>query len=302
MEQATVKPVRTLLVSDVHLGCKHSRPGELLAFLQQFSPEAVYLVGDIIDSWKINTAWHWSPECDDVIAHLVNWSRQGTQLFYVPGNHDAFLRNPIFRSGIFGDIPRLRIADEFVFQTRQGWRFMVTHGDLFDCVESKAQWASKGSSTLYDGCLSLNRWIHQWSKFNRGGSHRLTNPYGVCALLKERVKRCIRFISSYESKIMDHARMNDCDGVICGHIHTPDIVATDSMWYLNTGDWVENCTGLVEQHDGQIHLVQRYAEDVILDLPEKIQTHPIEFQPTVQRKPLSLPVPVRECVSEEQVA
>ncbi|TWU44165.1 UDP-2,3-diacylglucosamine hydrolase [Novipirellula aureliae] len=288
------------MVSDVHLGCKHSQASEFLAFLQRFSPEAVYLVGDFIDAWKFNTAWHWSAECNEVIAHLMSWSRQGTQLFYVPGNHDAFLRNPLFRSGLMSENQGLRIANEFVFVTSQGWRFLVTHGDLFDCVESNAQWASKGSSAFYDGCLSLNRRLHRWRCSKRGESEHPTNPYGVCALLKDRVKRCIKFVSNYESKIMAHARTSHCDGVICGHIHTPDIIASDSMWYCNTGDWVENCTGLVERHDGQIRLVQRYAEDRVLDLPKKSMSQKSDCQLPIEPQPLT--VAVRKRLSEECAA
>ncbi|MEP1648079.1 MAG: UDP-2,3-diacylglucosamine diphosphatase, partial [Rhodopirellula bahusiensis] len=128
-------------------------------------------------------------------------------------------------------------------------------------VENNAQWLSKGTTTIYDACLCLNRWYHKtWQ-------HRDRNPHGVCSVLKDRVKRWIRFVSGFESKILNHARQNDCDGVICGHIHTPDIVKGNAMWYCNTGDWVENCTGLVERHDGQLHLVRRYDEDLFLRLP-----------------------------------
>ncbi len=263
MDQVGATPVRTLLVSDVHLGCKHSQSREFLQFIRRFSPDSLYLVGDFIDAWKINTCWHWSSDCDDVIEHLIDLARQGTKIYYVPGNHDSFLRNPAFRLALPKDFPLFEVANEFVLETKHGWRFLVTHGDLFDFFETKTQWLSKGTSSLYDACLSLNWWFH---RFMLGESK---NPYGVCAVLKDRVKRFVRFISSYESKIMDHARIRECHGVVCGHIHTPDIVESDSMWYCNTGDWVENCTGLVEQHDGQIHLLQTYGEDRVLTLPSR---------------------------------
>ncbi|WP_443217317.1 UDP-2,3-diacylglucosamine diphosphatase [Rhodopirellula sp. P2] len=158
---------------------------------------------------------------------------------------------------------------------------MITHGDLFDCVELNAQWLSKGSTALYDVCLSLNRWYHKtWQ-------HRDCNPHGLCAVLKDRVKRWIRFVSGFENRIRNHAREQDCDGVICGHIHTPDIVTGDSMWYCNTGDWIENCTGLVERHDGQLHLVRRYDEDLFLRLPS-------------QRGPLRQGIPVKKATSLDE--
>lgn len=263
MDVANATPVRTLLVSDVHLGCKHSQSRKFLTFLRQFKPESLYIVGDFIDTWKINTGWYWPRDCDEIISHLVTLSQQGTKIHYVPGNHDSFLRNPALRAFLPIDLPKFEVGNEFVFETLGGWRFLVTHGDLFDVFETRAQWASRGSSVFYDACLSANWWFHRMLL----GEDR--NPYGICAILKDRVKRCVRFISSYEAKILQHARVRDCNGVICGHIHTPDIVSNDSMVYCNTGDWVENCTALVESNDGRIHLLQRYGEDVLLDLPNR---------------------------------
>ncbi|MCC9643272.1 UDP-2,3-diacylglucosamine diphosphatase [Rhodopirellula sp. JC740] len=265
MQRPAPTPVRTLLVSDVHLGSKHSRTEEFLTFLRQFHPESLYLVGDFIDGWKINTGWHWSSACDDVIAHLIELAQRGTKIHYVAGNHDSFLRNPAFRAGCMATLPRFEVANEFVMETVAGWRFLITHGDMFDCVEANAQWLSKGSTFFYDACLSMNRWYHRtWLR-------REQNPHGVCSHLKDRVKRWIRFVSDFENKILHHAKVSDCDGVICGHIHTPDIVSGKSMWYCNTGDWVENCTDLVERHDGQLHLVRTYDEDLFLQLPAQRQ-------------------------------
>ncbi len=262
MQRPAPTPVRTLFVSDVHLGCKHSRAEEFLAFLRGFQPDSLYLVGDFIDGWKVNAGWHWTQACDDVIAHLIDMANRGTRIYYVAGNHDAFLRNSAFQSGCLAAFPRLEVGDEFVMETLGGWRFLVTHGDRFDCVEENAQWLSKGSTLLYDACLSLNRWWHQtWLSHDR-------NPYGGCSVLKDRVKRWIRFVSGFENKIMEHAKQYGCDGVVCGHIHTPDIVSGDNTWYCNTGDWVENCTGLVERKNGQIQLIRRYDEDMFLQLPQ----------------------------------
>ncbi|WP_081610978.1 UDP-2,3-diacylglucosamine diphosphatase [Rhodopirellula europaea] len=261
MQRPAPTSVRTLLVSDVHLGSKHSRAEEFLVFLREFQPESLYLVGDFIDGWKINTGWHWSSVCDEIIAHLISLARRGTKIHYVAGNHDAFLRNPAFRAGCLATLPRFEVGNEFVLETVAGWKFLITHGDLFDCVESNVPWLSKGTTAVYDACLSMNRLCHRaWQPSDR-------NPYGVCSVLKDRVKRWIRFVSDFETRILDHAKQRECNGVICGHIHTPDIVSSDSMWYCNTGDWVENCTGLVERHDGQLHLVRRYDEDLFLRLP-----------------------------------
>lgn len=279
MDYTNPIPVRTLLVSDVHLGCKHSQTKPFLDFLRGFAPETIYLVGDIIDGWKINASWHWSDDCDDVISHLVELVRRGTKVFYVPGNHDAFLRNPAFRSAMPANLTQFEIANEFVFETLHGWRLLVTHGDMFDCVETNAQWASKGSSFFYDTCLSMNWWFHRIFLTN---AH---NPYGVCGLLKNHVKRLIRFLSHYESQLLSHAKTLDCDGIVCGHVHTPDMIKSESMWYFNTGDWVENCTGLVERHDGQFQLIQRFDEDRSLHLPARIPETSVRPDPLRKSNP-----------------
>ena len=257
-------PIRTLLVSDVHLGCKHSQSREFLTFLRGFRPETVYLVGDFIDSWKINSGWHWSEDCDQIVQHLVDLARAGTDVRYVPGNHDSFLRAPTFRSMIPSGFPEIEIANEFVFETQNGWRLLVTHGDLFDVFERRIQWISKGGSLVYDACLSLNRLVHRLIL------NEQRNPYGACAVIKKRVKKGVKFLSKFEDKLTAHARSKNCDGVICGHIHAPAIIhVSDSMLYFNTGDWVENCTALVEHHDGTIELMSRYAPHKRIELPAR---------------------------------
>ena len=276
MVQQSPVSIRTLLVSDVHLGCKYARSEEFLRFLQHYRPASLYLVGDFFDAWKINSGWHWTDVCDRIVQHLVDLVDQGTQVFYTPGNHDAFLRQASFRMMMPTSFPQVKIADEFVFETLHGWRFLVTHGDLFDFFETNAQWISKGSSWFYDSCLGLNRWLQQ--RFLSGDR----NPYGACAVLKGRVKRGVRFISRYENKIMHHALGRQCDGVICGHIHTPILKQSDQVFYCNTGDWVENCTGLIEHHDGNLQLVSRYDEGQTLQLqPNRCgqDTDPPKFVP-----------------------
>lgn len=260
----TAQSVRTMLVSDVHLGCKHARSGEFLHFLKSYQPQRLYLVGDFVDAWKMQYGWHWTSDCDAVINHLVDLVRQGTQIFYTPGNHDSFLRESSLRMMLPKGFPEVQVANEFVYETLHGWRFLVTHGDMFDFFETRAQWASKSSSFFYDSCLSLNRWVQQ--RFLGAGC----NPYGACAVLKGRVKRGVKFISRFETKLMRYAASNDCDGVVCGHVHTPMIKCSKATLYFNTGDWVENCTGMVEHHDGDIQLVSRYRENQTMHLAGRI--------------------------------
>tara|TARA_R110002049_G_scaffold4601_3_gene31762 strand:+ start:19063 stop:19962 length:900 start_codon:yes stop_codon:yes gene_type:complete len=298
MEEAEMIDVRTLLVSDVHLGCKHARAAEFLRFLKRFRPDNIYLVGDFIDAWKINAGWHWSEECDEVVDHLIELTQRNTRIFYVPGNHDSFLRNPAFRAMLPAELLQIDVADEFVFKSHRGWDFLVTHGDFFDVFETKMQWISKASTFFYDTCLSLNRYLSQTFLDSK------QNPYGGCAVLKDRVKRGVRFVSNFETKIMQHARSRKCEGVICGHIHTPDIINDSSILYCNTGDWVENCTGLVEHVDGTISLVSLYGEDQHLDLPMRVDTEAFQDDTdddsTEDESPES--EPSEDCRKAEEVA
>lgn len=259
--------VRTMLISDVHLGNKHAQAKEFLQFLVGFAPETVYIVGDFIDGWKINSGWHWCESCDAIIDHLIALAESQTKIFYMPGNHDSFLRNPAFRSILPGKLPEFEVANEFVFESLSGYRFLVTHGDRFDFFETRVQWVSKAAGRIYGNCLSLNGYLHRLLPRRHG------NPYGFCAHLKDRVKRGVRFISNFENQIMRHAQVRACHGVICGHIHTPDIVHSSSKLYCNTGDWMENCTGLVEHHDGNIELVSRYSSNRNLCLTDATQGH-----------------------------
>ncbi|SMP39970.1 UDP-2,3-diacylglucosamine pyrophosphatase LpxH [Neorhodopirellula lusitana] len=267
MMSSAAQPVRTVLISDVHLGSKHTQASKCLQFLKACQPEQLYLVGDFIDGWRCNHGWHWTEDCTAVMDRIEELMQAGTRVYYTPGNHDAFLRDDRGIDHILerfaGKFGRVNLANEFVFETLRGWRFLVSHGDLFDVVERQAQWISKASSFGYDSILNLNR------NTNRviGRGHR--NPYGVCAKLKSSVKSVVRMLSDYETKMLEHAQSRLCDGAICGHIHTPTIVNSQDALYCNTGDWVENCTGLIEHLDGMIELRAVYGKSRYLDLPAR---------------------------------
>jgi UDP-2,3-diacylglucosamine pyrophosphatase LpxH len=142
----------------------------------------------------------------------------------------------------------VRVQDEFVFRALDGRRFLVTHGDKFDLIEMRYQWLSLATSFIYEPLLSFNWWT------SRAFRREHSSPYAMCAVIKDKVKTAVRFISRFEGDLFLLARQRGCDGVICGHIHTPNVVRMGDMFYLNTGDWVENCTALVEYHNGTIQL------------------------------------------------
>ncbi|MEM6330076.1 MAG: UDP-2,3-diacylglucosamine diphosphatase [Planctomycetota bacterium] len=241
---AGVRAVRSLFVSDVHLGCRHSQAAEFLELLQRYEPRHLYVVGDFIDGWKLRRRWRWPPVYDRVLQRLMALRRGGTRLYYTPGNHDAFLRGFLANFGV------VEIQDRFVHTAADGRRFLVTHGDQFDRIENGAQWLSVIASYGYDVMLTANRLANRL----RGKKH---DPYAFCGAIKRRVKRLVSHVSEFEGLLIENAGKQHCDGIICGHIHAPRIVQVGGLAYCNTGDWVENCSALVEYGDGALELLRR---------------------------------------------
>lgn len=234
--------VRTLFVSDIHLGCEYARADDFLTFLEAHRPEAIYLVGDFVDGWRLKKRWYWIPTYDAILTRLIALADGGTRLCYTPGNHDEFLRTfPVRVEG-------LTIKDEFVHRTADGRRLLVIHGDRFDKFEQKAKWISVVLTFAYDWLLWANRLV--------GRSRGKTKDYSFSSAVKTRVKGLARFFSDFERSLARHARDLDCGGVVCGHIHKPSLQEIDDTLYLNTGDWIEHATALVEYDDGRLELVE----------------------------------------------
>jgi UDP-2,3-diacylglucosamine pyrophosphatase LpxH len=245
--KARERSIRTLIVSDVHLGNRFAQADHFLAYLNRFRPEQLFILGDFLDGWELSTRWHWKPVYSQIIDRLFDLAEGGTELFYTPGNHDQFLRSPevarlLRKSGLC-----VNVCDEFVFEAQSGRRFLMLHGDRFDVVETRHQWLSMLVTCAYKPLLRCN------SFFNRI-TGRTGSPYSACAYIKHKVKTAVRFFSHFEDNLFQYVRSRGCDGVICGHIHTPGVITSAATTYINTGDWVENCTALVEQHDGELVL------------------------------------------------
>lgn len=245
--------VRSLFVSDVHLGCRHAQAEPFLELLERFEPRYLYVVGDFIDGWKLKRRWRWLPVYDRILQRLLALKRGGAELLYTPGNHDAFLRNFLANFGV------IEIRDQFVHVTADGRRFLVTHGDQFDKVEQSMPWLSLIASYAYDVLLSTNWIVNKL----RGKKH---DPYAFCGMVKRRVKYLVSHVSEFEEKVIESALESNCDGIICGHVHAPRIIELGGLAYCNTGDWVENCSALVEYEDGSMDLVRRDGS-VIQSLP-----------------------------------
>ncbi|CAD7694823.1 unnamed protein product [Ostreobium quekettii] len=229
------------------------RAEPFLELLEQFEPRELYIVGDFIDGWKLKRRWRWLPVYDQILQRLMDLRRRGAKIYYTPGNHDDFLRGFLANFGV------VEIKDQFVHTAADGRRFLVMHGDQFDSIEQNAQWLSWTASFAYDVLLSTN-WL-----VNRIRGKKV-DPYAFCGMVKRRVKRLVRHVSEFEGQLVESARDSDCNGIICGHIHSPRIVDVDGLAYCNTGDWVENCSALVEYEDGGFQLLRRDGS-VIDELP-----------------------------------
>ena len=241
VDGSTAKPVRSLFVSDVHLGSKHSQANDFLEMLEAHEPRHLYIVGDFIDGWKLKRRWRWHATYDRILHRLMELKRSGTKIYYAPGNHDNFLR------GYLADYGVIEITDRFVHQAADGRRYLITHGDQFDKVEQSMQWLSLIGTYAYDILLSTNYWLN-WA---RGKKH---NRYAFCGVIKRRIKGLVKHVSDFEAQLIEAAANERCYGIICGHIHSPRIMHLDNLAYMNTGDWVENCTSLVEFDDGAFEL------------------------------------------------
>ncbi len=235
--------VRTLWISDVHLGTRDCQAEHLTRFLKRYKPERVYLVGDIIDGWKLRSGVYWPQSHSNVIRCLLTMSKRGTEVIYVTGNHDEFLRR--YSRLALGNI---RLVDEAEHRTADGRRLLVIHGDQFDVITRYHRWLAFLGDSAYGFTLVLNRWLNHWrSRWGYG-------YWSLSAYLKHKVKTAVSFIGDFEQAIAHECVRRGFDGVVCGHIHHAEMRHIGEVEYLNCGDWVESCTALIEHPDGHIEL------------------------------------------------
>jgi UDP-2,3-diacylglucosamine pyrophosphatase LpxH len=235
---------RTIFISDVHLGTRAAQTAALLDFLKRTEADCYYLVGDIIDFWKVRRGPAWEQSHNDVIQKLLRKSRKGSRIIYIPGNHDEALRE--YCGLNFGEIELRR---EAMFETAAGKKYIVMHGDEFDVVVRYARWLAILGDRSYELALWSN-WPLNWIRRKFGLGY-----WSLSGYLKSRVKTAVNFIGDYEIALADVARRNDVDGIICGHIHHAADRVIDGIHYLNCGDWVESATAIVESHSGELKVV-----------------------------------------------
>jgi UDP-2,3-diacylglucosamine pyrophosphatase LpxH len=239
----SVETLRTIFLSDVHLGSSACRVNLLLDLLRQTRCDTLYLVGDIVDLESLRHDFYWPPSHTEVLRLVLRKSQEGTRVVYIPGNHDDELR--AFAGLRFGGI---EIARDAIHTTRSGKRLLVLHGDEFDAVVR-----GKSLGVLLGGfacrtLLQLNRFVH-WLHDLAG------RPYWSLAQhVKARFPGAQRYIERFRAATLVAAREAQVDGVVCGHIHKADCAEVDGLTYYNDGDWVESCTVLVEDAAGELSL------------------------------------------------
>jgi len=252
---AEVRHYRAIWISDIHLGTSGCKADFLLDFLRVNESDQLYLVGDIVDGWQLKRGWYWKQSHNDVVQKILRKARKGTKVTYIVGNHDEALRE--FLGMRFGEI---LIENEAVHELRDGRRLWVTHGDLFDGVIQYAKWLAYLGDTAYTLALKVNDHFN-YLRHKMGMSYWSLSQY-----LKHRVKNAVSFITAFEEALTTEARRRGYDGVVCGHIHRPEIREIDGTLYCNDGDWVESLSALVETHEGELKLVywphRRFEKDL----------------------------------------
>ena len=251
---------RAIWISDIHLGTRDAKSDYLLDFLNNTDTDHLYLVGDILDLWKLKS-WYW-PEVNNRLVELVqNKAKGGTRVVYVPGNHDEKLRD--FVGSFIGGV---HIQQNALHETADGRRFLILHGDEFDCVVMHNRWLAHIGDKGYEALLRVNHWYNVLRR-------RLGFSYwSLSAYIKNRVKEAVNYIGNFEQAVVAEAERHQVDGLICGHIHHASMRRIDGVHYHNCGDWVESCTALVEDEAGALSIIH-WTEQGARLLDERERAH-----------------------------
>ncbi|NBO86040.1 MAG: UDP-2,3-diacylglucosamine diphosphatase [Burkholderiaceae bacterium] len=264
---------RAIWISDVHLGTPGCQAKFLLDFLKHNESDTLYLVGDIIDGWRLKKSIYWPQSHNDVVQKILRKARKGTEVVYVPGNHDESIRQ--FLGLSFGEI---KVVPEAIHTTADGRKLWITHGDLFDGVMQYAKWLAYVGDNLYSLILYFNRYLNLL-RVRMGMQYWSLSQY-----LKHQVKNAVSYIADFEMIMAREARLRGCQGVVCGHIHKAEIRMIDNLLYCNDGDWVESLTALVETHGGELKIVH---------WPRILDDKPVIEEVTVEQMSLSISFPSR---------
>jgi len=239
------KHYRAIWLSDIHLGCKDCKADFLLHFLKKNKAPTIYLVGDIIDFWALSRKVHWPKSHNKVLNYLLKMSQKGVEVIYLPGNHDEIMKP--YEDLLFASV---QVQQEHIHETLNGKRILMLHGDKFDGLVCFGKFHAKLGDVLYDFLLFLNR-VNHWTR------QRFGLPYwSLATYIKTKVKKANEAIARYKNAAIDEAKRQGTDGIVCGHIHHPQLLIERDVIYCNDGDWIENCTCLVETEEGELQLLK----------------------------------------------
>ena len=236
---------RAIFLSDIHLAARACRSCDLLSFLKSHDAPVIYLVGDVIDFWRLRRGPSWRPSQTGVVMELLAKAQNGTRIVYIPGNHDEDLR---ILAGL--TLGPLEIRLRAMYETADGRRFLIIHGDEFDTVVNKAHWLAVIGDIGYDVAWAANEVLNAVRR-SLGLSY-----WSLSAYLKYRVKRIVNYAVNFETSLVAEARRVGASGVICGHIHHASARVIEGIQYMNTGDWVDSGTAVVEHFDGRMEIVR----------------------------------------------
>jgi UDP-2,3-diacylglucosamine pyrophosphatase LpxH len=267
-EPRPLRRYRALFISDVHLGTKGCQSRMLLDFLREVDGDTIYLVGDIVDGWRLKANWHWPQEHNDVVQKLLRKVRKGVRLFYIPGNHDEFLRD--YLGTHFGGI---EVVESTIHLGADGKRYLVLHGDVFDVVVRYARWLALLGDWAYESALLVNARVN-WVRRHLGLTY-----WSLSQWAKLKVKDAVNLIGDFENALVAEAKRREVDGIICGHIHHAAMHDRHGLRYINCGDWVESCTAVAETYDGRFEII-RWAEEKRAEVrpakpPARVKADPI---------------------------
>jgi len=271
-----MKKYRSIFISDVHLGSRGCQAEALTKFLKENTSDNLFLVGDIVDGWRLKSKWYWPQSHSNVLRRILTAAKRGTNVHYILGNHDEFFRAFLRFRLTFG---RVKMSNRHVYTGVDGKRYLITHGDMFDrLMRSDGKWLMRLGDYAYDFAVWVN------VRFNSVRRILGLDYWSLSKWLKTKTKKAVAFVHRYEEQVAGYCKRKGFDGVICGHIHVAEIKDIDGITYMNDGDWVESCSALVEHHDGRWELLfSKVTHEGVLDdtpaLPAPRLKPAIELEP-----------------------
>jgi UDP-2,3-diacylglucosamine pyrophosphatase LpxH len=247
MEKMLEKKYKSIFISDIHLGTRGCKAEALCDFLKHNSSENLFLVGDVIDGWRLERKFYWPQSHSNVIRKILTAAKRGTNVVYIIGNHDEALRKVLPFGITFGDI---KLENAYRYNALDGKTYLIVHGDMFDtAIRNKLKWIYHLGDFLYDQLLKLNVVVNFFRKMFG------LKYWSLSKFLKGVTKEAVSYMSDFEELISEYCKKRNADGIICGHIHKAAIKEINGVVYMNDGDWVESCTALVEHHDGRWEII-----------------------------------------------